>query len=90
MGNISCKAALVIGWTPDLKWLIQALIAEGRLSSDMELTEQEMERMVIETSRAEFLAEEYGYQLRSEESSTSAGSEILFVLLSCFLFPFQV
>ena len=53
-------------------------MAEGRLYSDMELTEQEMERMVIETSRAEFLAEEYGYQLGCEESSTSAGCNILF------------
>ncbi|KAI5058438.1 hypothetical protein GOP47_0027017 [Adiantum capillus-veneris] len=50
----------------------KALLAEGRYYSDLELTEQEMERMVIEESRAEFLAEEYGHQIGSMESSTSA------------------
>ncbi|KAH7290121.1 hypothetical protein KP509_30G032800 [Ceratopteris richardii] len=52
----------------------KALLAEGRYYSDLELTEQEMERMVIEESRAEFLAEEYGHQLKGTESSTSAGT----------------
>lgn len=50
----------------------KALLAEGRYYSDLELTEQEMERMVIEESRAEFLAEEYGHQVGSMGSSTSA------------------
>lgn len=50
----------------------KALLAEGRYYSDLELTEQEMERMVIEESRAEFLAEEYGHQIGCMESSTSA------------------
>ncbi|MCO5579529.1 hypothetical protein L7F22_033384 [Adiantum nelumboides] len=50
----------------------KALLAEGRYYSDLELTEQEMERMVIEESRAEFLAEEYSHQVGSMESSTSA------------------
>ena len=56
---------------------IQALLAEGRFYSDMELTEQEIERMVMEASRAEFLA---GENRRihipwHEETSTSAGAE---------------
>lgn len=50
----------------------KALLAEGRFNSDLEWTEQEMERMVIEASRAEFLAEEYGHQIGCVESSTSA------------------
>lgn len=50
----------------------KALLAEGRYYSDLELTEQEMERMVIEESRAEFLAEEYGHPIGCMESSTSA------------------
>jgi hypothetical protein len=55
----------------------QALLAEGRFYSDMELTEQEIERMVMEASRAEFLA---GENRRihipwHEETSTSAGAE---------------
>jgi hypothetical protein len=56
---------------------MQALIAEGRFYSDMELTEQEIERMVMEASRAEFLAGE-SFRLQSpwqEETSTSAGAE---------------
>ncbi|CAM6040835.1 unnamed protein product [Sphagnum compactum] len=55
----------------------KALIAEGRFYSDMELTEQEIERMVMEASRAEFLAGESS-RLQSpwqEETSTSAGAE---------------
>lgn len=50
----------------------KALLAEGRYYSDLELTEQEMERMVIEASRAEFLAEERRQQIGCVESSTSA------------------
>lgn len=49
-----------------------ALLAEGRFYSDMELTEKEIERMVIEASRAEYLAEDkLKQQLGSRESSTS-------------------
>ncbi|PON76831.1 OTU domain-containing protein 5/Otubain-like deubiquitinase [Parasponia andersonii] len=36
-----------------------ALLAEGRFYSDLELTEKEIERMVMEESRAEYLAAEY-------------------------------
>ncbi|KAI7990085.1 hypothetical protein LOK49_LG12G01678 [Camellia lanceoleosa] len=46
-----------------------ALLAEGRFYSDLELTEKEIERMVMETSRAEF-----NQQLGWQESST-AGAE---------------
>ncbi|KAJ6796776.1 OTU domain-containing protein 5 isoform X2 [Iris pallida] len=35
-----------------------ALLAEGRFYSDLEITEKEIERMVIEASRAEYLAED--------------------------------
>ncbi|CAM6066575.1 unnamed protein product [Sphagnum tenellum] len=55
----------------------KALLAEGRFYSDMERTEQEIEHMVMETSRAEFLAAENS-RLRlpwQEETSTSAGAE---------------
>ncbi|XP_028756791.1 OTU domain-containing protein 5-B [Neltuma alba] len=45
-----------------------ALIAEGRFYSDLELTEKEMERTVMEVSRAEYLANE---QLGRRGSSTS-------------------
>lgn len=46
-----------------------ALLAEGRLYSDLELTEKEIERMVMEASRAEFLNQQH------RESSRSAGAE---------------
>ncbi|TVU01767.1 hypothetical protein EJB05_38101 [Eragrostis curvula] len=46
-----------------------ALLAEGRFYSDIELTEREIERMVMEASRAEYLAEENKLNIR--ESSTS-------------------
>ncbi|XP_062184630.1 OVARIAN TUMOR DOMAIN-containing deubiquitinating enzyme 6-like [Phragmites australis] len=46
-----------------------ALLAEGRFYSDLELTEREIERMVMEASRAEYLAEEKKLNIR--ESSTS-------------------
>ncbi|KAL6566975.1 OVARIAN TUMOR DOMAIN-containing deubiquitinating enzyme 6 [Orobanche minor] len=50
-----------------------ALLAEGRFYSDLELTEKEMERMVIEASRAEYLADDTfkQQQLGHRESSTS-------------------
>ncbi|GMJ10683.1 otubain-like deubiquitinase 1 [Hibiscus trionum] len=46
-----------------------ALLAEGRFYSDLELTEKEIERMVMEASRAEYLANES--QVGRKESSTS-------------------
>ncbi|XP_059300336.1 OVARIAN TUMOR DOMAIN-containing deubiquitinating enzyme 6-like [Lycium ferocissimum] len=50
-----------------------ALLAEGRFYSDLELTEKEMERMVIEASRAEYIAHDnkFRQQLSRRESSTS-------------------
>ncbi|PIA59224.1 hypothetical protein AQUCO_00400241v1 [Aquilegia coerulea] len=50
-----------------------ALIAEGRFYSDLELTEKEIERMVMEASRAEYMADEIlKQQLGFRESSTSS------------------
>ncbi|KAF5470936.1 hypothetical protein F2P56_011423 [Juglans regia] len=50
-----------------------ALLAEGRFYSDLELTEKEIERMVMEASRAEYLADDsYKQQLGRRESSTSS------------------
>ncbi|CAD6263809.1 unnamed protein product [Miscanthus lutarioriparius] len=46
-----------------------ALLAEGRFYSDLELTEREIERMVMEASRSEYLAKEKKLNIR--ESSTS-------------------
>ncbi|KAF7823209.1 OTU domain-containing protein 5 isoform X1 [Senna tora] len=49
-----------------------ALLAEGRFYSDVELTEKEIERMVMEVSRAEYLAgSTFKQQLDRRESSTS-------------------
>ncbi|KAJ1440719.1 Ubiquitin-associated domain [Sesbania bispinosa] len=49
-----------------------ALLAEGRFYSDLELTEKEIEQMVMEVSRAEYLAEgTFKQQLSHRESSTS-------------------
>ncbi|KAA8549906.1 hypothetical protein F0562_001590 [Nyssa sinensis] len=49
-----------------------ALLAEGRFYSDLELTEKEIERMVMEASRAEYLAnDKFKQQLGRRESSTS-------------------
>ncbi|XP_040361615.1 OVARIAN TUMOR DOMAIN-containing deubiquitinating enzyme 6 isoform X2 [Rosa chinensis] len=50
-----------------------ALLAEGRFYSDLELTEKEIERMVMEASRAEYLADgTFKKQLGRRESSTSS------------------
>ncbi|EFJ21175.1 hypothetical protein SELMODRAFT_417594 [Selaginella moellendorffii] len=61
-----------------------ALLAEGQFYSDLELTEQEIKRMVMEASRAKYLAEEdhrvllsmgfSHFRIRhlSEETSSSA------------------
>lgn len=50
----------------------QALLAEGRFYSDLELTEKEIERMVMEASRAEYLAnDKFKHQVALRESSTS-------------------
>ncbi|XP_061343831.1 OVARIAN TUMOR DOMAIN-containing deubiquitinating enzyme 6-like isoform X2 [Gastrolobium bilobum] len=49
-----------------------ALLAEGRFYSDLELTEKEIERMVMEVSRAEYVADgTFKQQLGHRESSTS-------------------
>ncbi|KAG5515806.1 hypothetical protein RHGRI_036751 [Rhododendron griersonianum] len=49
-----------------------ALLAEGRFFSDLELTEKEIERMVMEASRAEYLSDDkFKQQLGCQESSTS-------------------
>eukprot|EP00262_Sarcandra_glabra_P016030 TRINITY_DN5079_c0_g1_i2.p1 TRINITY_DN5079_c0_g1~~TRINITY_DN5079_c0_g1_i2.p1 ORF type:complete len:523 (-),score=112.25 TRINITY_DN5079_c0_g1_i2:206-1774(-) len=49
-----------------------ALLAEGRFYSDLELTEKEIERMVMEASRAEYLADEkFKPQVGLREPSTS-------------------
>ncbi|BBN01541.1 OTU domain-containing protein 5 [Marchantia polymorpha subsp. ruderalis] len=55
----------------------KALLAEGRFYSDLELTEQEIQRMVIEASRAEFFEEEsHRHPIPwCEETSTSAAAE---------------
>nr|GMD71351.1 OTU domain-containing protein 5-B-like [Ipomoea batatas] len=48
------------------------LLAEGRFISDLELTEKEIEHMVMEASRAEYLAnDKYKQQPGHRESSTS-------------------
>ena len=50
----------------------QALLAEGRFYSDLELTEKEIERMVMEASRAEYIADKmFKPRLGRKESSTS-------------------
>ncbi|KAK4337737.1 hypothetical protein RND71_042224 [Anisodus tanguticus] len=49
-----------------------ALLAEGRFYSDLELTEKEIERMVMEASRAEYVSnDKFRQQLGCRESSTS-------------------
>ncbi|KAI7735430.1 hypothetical protein M8C21_033031 [Ambrosia artemisiifolia] len=48
-----------------------ALLAEARFCSDVELTEKEIERMVMEASRAEYMANDIKQQLGRRESSTS-------------------
>lgn len=53
-----------------------ALLAEGRFYSDLELTEKEIERMVMEASRAEYLADDkFKSQLGCRESSSTSGAE---------------
>ncbi|KAF3776830.1 OTU domain-containing protein 5 [Nymphaea thermarum] len=53
-----------------------ALLAEGRFYSDLELTEKEIERMVMEASRAEYLANnKFKQPHASRGSSTSSGAE---------------
>lgn len=50
----------------------KALLAEGRFYSDLELTEKEIERMVMEASRAEYLATDmFKQQFDRKQSSTS-------------------
>ncbi|CAA6663748.1 unnamed protein product [Spirodela intermedia] len=50
-----------------------ALLAEGRFYSDLELTEKEIERMVMEASRAEYLAKDkFKLQMGFRESTPGA------------------
>ncbi|KAK6163604.1 hypothetical protein DH2020_000468 [Rehmannia glutinosa] len=63
---------LTIGAGLGFRSLQGALLAEGRFYSDLELTEKEIERMVMEASRAEYLADDkFKQQLGHRESSTS-------------------
>ncbi|GKC15017.1 OTU domain-containing protein 5-B-like protein isoform X1, partial [Tanacetum coccineum] len=49
-----------------------ALLVEARFCSDVELTKKEIERMVMEASRAEYIAnDKFKHQLGRRESSTS-------------------
>lgn len=52
-----------------------ALLAEGRFYSDLELTEKEIERMVMEASRAEYLGEEKLRQLHCSRETSTSGAE---------------
>jgi len=67
-----------------LFWHCQALLAEGRFYSDLELTEREIERMVMEASRSEYLAKEKKLNIRESstsgaEPSSSAASKATFL-----------
>lgn len=52
-----------------------ALLAEGRFYSDLELTEKEIERMVMEASRAEYLADDKSKQQLGFRESSTSGAE---------------
>lgn len=52
-----------------------ALLAEGRFYSDLELTEKEIERMVMEASRAEYIAGNKSKQHISLRESSTSGAE---------------
>ncbi|XP_047325507.1 OVARIAN TUMOR DOMAIN-containing deubiquitinating enzyme 6 [Impatiens glandulifera] len=52
-----------------------ALLAEGRFYSDLELTEKEMERMVMEASRAEYLTSDKFNQQSNWRQSSTPGAE---------------
>ncbi|XP_057484042.1 OVARIAN TUMOR DOMAIN-containing deubiquitinating enzyme 6-like [Actinidia eriantha] len=52
-----------------------ALLAEGRFYSDLELTEKEIERMVMEASRAEYLADDKFKQQPGWQESSTSGAE---------------
>ena len=54
---------------------MKALLAEGRFYSDLELTEKEIERMVIEASRAEYLADDKFKQQPGRQESSTSGAE---------------
>ncbi|PKA58321.1 OTU domain-containing protein 5 [Apostasia shenzhenica] len=52
-----------------------ALLAEGRFYSDLELTEKEIERMVLEASRAEYLDDDMLKQQAYSRETSSSGAE---------------
>lgn len=52
-----------------------ALLAEGRLYSDLEVTEKEIERMVMEASRAEYITANKSKQLIGLRESSTSGAE---------------
>lgn len=64
------QSVLSVWWLTYLS-LFQALLAEGRYYSDLELTEKEIERSVMEASRAEYLMEWSKPRIGPKESSTS-------------------
>ncbi|KAK3014629.1 hypothetical protein RJ639_010294 [Escallonia herrerae] len=63
---------LTIGAGLGFSSLQGALLAEGRFYSDLEVTEKEIERMVMAASRAEYIAnDKFKQQLGPRDSSTS-------------------
>ncbi|KAL2485576.1 OTU-like cysteine protease family protein [Abeliophyllum distichum] len=52
-----------------------ALLAEGRFYSDLELTEKEIERMVMEVSRAEYHSDDSFKQQLGHRESSASGAE---------------
>lgn len=52
-----------------------ALLAEGQFYSDLELTEKEMERMVMEASRAEYISSDKFKQQSNWRQSSTPGAE---------------
>ncbi|GAB4824654.1 OVARIAN TUMOR DOMAIN-containing deubiquitinating enzyme 6 [Ancistrocladus abbreviatus] len=52
-----------------------ALLAEGRFYSDLELTEKEIERMVVEASRAEYLSGNRYKLQHGQRESCASGAE---------------
>ncbi|CAM8919785.1 unnamed protein product [Rhodiola kirilowii] len=53
-----------------------ALLAEGRFYSDLELTEKEIERMVMDASRAEYLIDDkFKHQISSYTDSSTSSAE---------------
>ncbi|KAG6778161.1 hypothetical protein POTOM_018013 [Populus tomentosa] len=72
---IEIRSKLLLKLNKTSRLIMQALLAEGQFYSDLEVTEKEIERMVMEASRAEYLSDNKFKPQLGRKGSFTSGAE---------------